>query len=254
MARFTGGWVKLYRKAALGDINSNYVRGGLFQAILSMANIQSSTVDWRGVPRSLERGEIVTSLKELAELGDVDTRTVLKHLNYLRVRETISFEKSTRGMLIKINNYQEYQGLDAERSGEHAGRGRLSMQNGMQEGVTHIEERKNKRKKEECDSLKKSFDHAYSLYRQNFPETTKGPKAFERFVDQFGIRGKMVDEILLSIPNYAQHLKEVEKKQGFKKAPKQTFATYLGTQKSGYFWEDHIPDSSQAKPSAYKEW
>lgn len=145
MARFEGGWVKIYRAAILGDINSNYTRGGLFCALIAMANIQESTVSWRGKPRKLEKGEIVTSLTELAQLGETDRKTVDKHLNYLRLRGTITFEKSQQGALIKILNFEFYQGLDA--SGGK--RGRNAMDNGMDNGVAHIEEVKNIRMEEE---------------------------------------------------------------------------------------------------------
>lgn len=113
MARHKGGWVKLWRQAALGDIGSSFLRLGLFNALLCMANIQISTISWRGKPRRLERGEILTSIKELADLGDVDRSTILRHINYLVLRGTIKLEKSNKGVLIKILNYDKYQELDA---------------------------------------------------------------------------------------------------------------------------------------------
>lgn len=143
MARFTGGWVKIRRKALLGDINSNYTRGGLFCALVSMANLQASTVSWRGKPRTLARGEIVTSFRELADLGEVDRSTVARHLNYLALRGTLSVEKSNRGILIKLLKYDLYQSVDAD--GPHQAPTQAQQQShfGHNNSPTHIEELKN---------------------------------------------------------------------------------------------------------------
>jgi len=148
MARFNNGWVKLYRKVALGDIGSNYTRSGLFGALISMANIQSSIAEWKGRPRKLSRGEVVTSLRELAELGSCDVKTISRHLNYLSLRDTIFIEKSSSGTFIKILNFAKYQGQDAEGSTQEP----HGMDDDRDDDVhaigIHIEEGKNKRRKE----------------------------------------------------------------------------------------------------------
>lgn len=116
MARFNNGWIKLYRQAVLGDIGSNYNRLGLFSALIAIANLKASNVAWNGKPRQLNRGEIVTSLRELADLGEVDIKTVSRHLNYLLLRGAISVDKCSTGTFIKINNFEQYQTQDAEGS------------------------------------------------------------------------------------------------------------------------------------------
>lgn len=144
MARHTGGWVKLYRKAVMGDIGANYTRSGLFGALIAMANIQESTVDWGGEPRTLSRGEIVTSIAELASLGETDRRTVDRHLAYLAQRETITYEKRPFGTFIRLLNYSQYQDVDADSVKPQ----RNDMLNHMPNRSAHNEERKNKRTKE----------------------------------------------------------------------------------------------------------
>lgn len=148
MARHTGGWVKFWRKAALGDINSNFTRGGLFGALISMANIQESTVSWDGEPRKLVRGQVCTSLRELADLGGVDSKTVSRHLSYLSKRGTVKVEKCSTGTIITFVNYEEYAGLDATGSTQaprHA-------DNHVHAIGIHNEELKNKRTKEVRDA------------------------------------------------------------------------------------------------------
>lgn len=144
MARFDKGWVKIHRRAILGDIGSNYLRGGLFGTLIVIANVQDSMVSWKGKPRKLCRGEVVTSLRELADLGEVDRTTVLRHLNYLVLRETISIEKSNRGILITIKNYDKYQSYDAE--GPHQPQHQAQFSTHI--SPTHIKEGKKERRKE----------------------------------------------------------------------------------------------------------
>lgn len=147
MARFDNGWVKLYRKAVMGDIGSNYTRSGLFGALIAIANIQESTVNWGGKPRKLARGQIATSLHELASLGDIDHKTVSRHLAYLQARGTIDAEKSYSGTIITINNYEQYQGQDADGPPEHP-----QYREGLVPTIgKHIEERKKERSKEDSD-------------------------------------------------------------------------------------------------------
>lgn len=152
MARHSNGWIKIYRSAILGDIGSNYIRSGLFGALVAIANIKQSTVDWNGKPRKLERGELVTSLRELAELGEVDTKTVRKHLKYLKERETISIQSCTSGTFIKIINYEKYQavGSDFESGVDDSVDNAMdnAMDNKALTAWTYNEELKNKRIKE----------------------------------------------------------------------------------------------------------
>lgn len=175
MARHTGGWVKFWRKAALGDINSNYTRGGLFGALIAMANIQDSTVDWGGKPRTLVRGELVTSIQELADIGETDRRTVDRHLAYLQMRGTLTYEKRTFGTFIRITNYEQYQGVDADSAKPQRNDMQNDTSNDRQNHSAHNEELKNKRTKERkkntapavavpiiptyCESYKERYGH-----------------------------------------------------------------------------------------------
>jgi len=117
-----------------------------------MANIQPSTVEWNGQPRTLERGEIITSLLELSELGECDRKTVLRHLNYLALRKTVFVERSFGGVFLKINNYERYQGQDAEDSQIDPNCIPTASQM-YPNSVPHNEELKNKRIKERKNTL-----------------------------------------------------------------------------------------------------
>lgn len=225
MARHTGGWVKLWRRAALGDINSNFTRGGLFGALIAMANIQSSKVSWQGKPRDLERGEIVTSMAELAELGEVDRSTILRHLNYLALRGTLTIEKSNKGILVKIINYEQYQGVDSE--GPHQAQSQAQHQAHI--NPTHNEERKNKRNKIP-DWQQKAFDLLVAKYRECYPGTDLGRGALKRFCAH-AETPEAAAEVVGSVTHYRNYLKSLN----WDRSPKTSIATYLGT-KDEPFW------------------
>ena len=93
---------------------------------------------------------------------------------------------------------------------------------------------KNKEKESE------KFLEAFALY----PIRTKGPNAVQRFNEQIRSEQDFVD-LLQSIKHYCAHLAKPENSW---KAPKQSFATYLGTKASGFFWRDWIsPEAGESK-------
>lgn len=113
MARFDRGWLKLWRKSAFSDIGQNWTLFGAWNCLLVIANVQPSDCVWNGKRRKIERGQILTSYSELAELGQVNRRTATKWIDYLASRESIKIEKSPcgskRGMIITILNFEKYQ-------------------------------------------------------------------------------------------------------------------------------------------------
>lgn len=229
MARHSNGWIKVYRASILGDIGSNYIRQGLFDALVAFANLQTSKVEWKGKPKTLERGELVTSLQELSELGECDRKTVLRHLNYLALRETIYLERSHSGVFIKINNYEKYQGQDAEGSEVTP----ISFPNDSQMttiSVSHNEELKNKRIKELKNILAFDLEAVLKMY----PVQVRGPGLEARFSQQIKTQADY-DDLKKSIENYKAYLKTETWR-----SPKQTFSAYLGTKKTGFFWRDWI--------------
>lgn len=248
MGRFNNGWVKIHRKAILGDIYSNFTRGGLFTTLVGIANMQESSVSWRGKPKKLERGELVTSLVELSSLGEADRKTVEKHLNYLALRGTIAVEKSPQGVLIKIQNFDFYQSVDAD-GGK---RGRTSMDddmdngmdNAMDDGVPHIEETKKLRKKKERNK-KSVFD--FEKAQAVFKFQTLGPNAQKRFDEQMKTQSDF-DDLMASLTHYKAMLALSENEW---RRAKVSFETFLGTAKAP-FWRQYIsPDS--CKPTKHSK-
>jgi DNA-binding transcriptional regulator YhcF (GntR family) len=248
VARHTGGWVKFWRKAALGDINSNYTRGGLFGALIAMANLQESTVDWGGKPRKLKRGEIVTSIKELADLGETDRRTVDRHLAYLAQRGTITVDKQPFGTFIKVQNFAQYQDVDAD----SAKPPRNGMLNHTSNHSAHNEELKKLRKKEAAGEnpptpLATEFNKFSKKYLSLFPGTIVGGDAESRFEKQMKTEAD-VKALETSMDNYRAFLDA-----NTWRTPKQSFEAFLGTKRSKFFWRDYIkmPDVPNPATGGY---
>src|SRR3990167_4652786 len=136
MARFNRGYFKIYREGVFGDIGDNLIRLGLFTKLVGMANLKESTIDWNGKPHQLKRGELVTSISEIANHGEIDWKTFKKHLKYLIQRGTISCLTSHGGTIVTIVNYDKYQAItNTVENGMENG-----MANTVENGVPHIEE------------------------------------------------------------------------------------------------------------------
>ena len=109
MARFDSGWFKFYRRAFFEDIGRNQTCLALWSALLSMAIYKETKIIWQGKQRTLEPGSVVFGLKELAEKWEISKTTVLRWLRYLESTERIRVETGTRGTLVTILNWKEYQ-------------------------------------------------------------------------------------------------------------------------------------------------
>lgn len=109
VARFDGGWIKVYREIIGTDISKNPTRLSLFIHLVAFANIEETWVEWNGKPRVCPRGSLVTSYRELAREIGTDKGTVERQLKYLALRDTVVVETETRGTFITVKNYSEYQ-------------------------------------------------------------------------------------------------------------------------------------------------
>jgi hypothetical protein len=73
---------------------------------------------------------------------------------------------------------------------------------------------------------------AKEKYKTKFPGTAVGPKALDRFKEQIKTPEDF-ESLMGAIGHYAEMLSGEEWRK-----PKTTFANFLGTKKSGYFWHD----------------
>ncbi len=238
MARFDGGWVKIYRKLIEGDIGQNANRFSLFIKLVGWANLKDSTVEWSGKPRVCPRGSLVTSVTQLAEKVGCDKKTIRKQLDYLARRESIRIEKSHDGTFITIPNFEYHQGVQGEddESMDHSGTiDGPKMVNGMDNGAPHIEERKNLTSKEGTAlfAVPTSAEAVLGLYQS---------KAKSRFEALYPVEGFVEREALKAIQWCENNPKKTPRTaRGYKSF----FTRWLD---KGWEWErKRLPTSSPAR-------
>lgn len=114
MARFNSGWIKLYRGAADGDLGQNAFLWALWITILTWATWRPSKIRWRGKQREIPPGSVVLGIKEIADRWDCSRSVIQKHLHYLHDTGRIVLETCSRGTLITVCNWKEYQSNDSD--------------------------------------------------------------------------------------------------------------------------------------------
>lgn len=154
--RFTGGWVKFYRRAIFGAIGAREGNDclGLWIRILGMASVQESEIFWNGEMRNLKPGQIVTSIAELA--NSTRTRNISatrRQLEFLETRGSIRQETGKKpadnrqvtgrnGRLITICNWERYQHIFSEAADNQQETDKKSADNRQR-----IEEREQERRR-----------------------------------------------------------------------------------------------------------
>lgn len=115
---------------------------------------------------------------------------------------------------------------------------KLKLWVGYLKGIQRVEEEEEEEDKEKDKEKEGEFEGNFNalakLYRDSFPGSTTGSNAPERFKAQLSSQA-LVDDLKASIGHYRRILDA----QPWR-AAKTTFATYLGTKSSGYFWRDFI--------------
>jgi hypothetical protein len=119
VARFDGGWVKIYRKIyGRGKQDNEFYGDGrlrdLFVTLIVWANMEPTTTQIGGKPQTIGRGQLLTSYRELSACLGISLSTVKRGLDYLVQTERISIKYGTRressGSIITILNYDKFQG------------------------------------------------------------------------------------------------------------------------------------------------
>lgn len=149
MARFSNGWVKVHRRMFAYNENFDFLTIGILTWLIGAANTQESKILWRGKPRMLSRGQVLTSIKELwGESTDYSPKQVRLRIQRLVDSGTISVESVTHGTIITICNYDKYQ-----EKGKTEGKPR---ENEGKTEVYYIEEEEKERRKEKKTFLSTS--------------------------------------------------------------------------------------------------
>jgi hypothetical protein len=206
MARFTGGWIKLWRRAVEGDLADNMFLWSLWNWLLYSATWKPTSIIWKGRRRDIPPGTVVMGISELAEKWKCSQSTIKKWLTYLVTSERISLETCSRGTLITIRNWDIYQAKDAEwreQSENEVGTECEQGENevGLNEEVKKVRKKESKKKNvgirteypQEFDQLWKLYDRrcdkkaAFEEYKKlnlGDPERQDLEKAIRNYVKE----------------------------------------------------------------------
>lgn len=114
MARFEGGWFKIYRKMLKLDRQANDFFGDghcalIWIYLIGWANVQDSKCKFGGKQITLTRGQLLTSVAELTKATGFGRQTIRRCLAYLEKNEKINQQTNQHGTLVTVINYETYQ-------------------------------------------------------------------------------------------------------------------------------------------------
>ena len=148
------GYIKLYRKMLewgwYDDTNTKVV----FLHLLLTANYKDT--EWHGIP--LKRGDVVTSIHQLAtdlKLSDQNVRTALSHL---KLTDEITSKPHKKFSIISIKNYNQYQEDNTQANEQLTNNQRTTNNSVRSKEVVRTKESKNVVVSENYDKIFEIFN------------------------------------------------------------------------------------------------
>jgi hypothetical protein len=107
-----GGWFKLYRKLMESErwLREPFTVGQAWVDLLAMAAYEPTEKTIRGIQVACDRGQIVTSARELGERWKWGRGATERFLNGLQNEQQIEQQKNNLSTVITVVNYEWYQG------------------------------------------------------------------------------------------------------------------------------------------------
>lgn len=106
------GWIRLYRKFRQDPLwpkQKKFSKSEAWLDLLMSANWQDETVRNGNQTISLERGQLLTTLKRLAKRWGWKTHRTRLYLDFLQTDEKVVLKTTNRFSIISICNYERYQ-------------------------------------------------------------------------------------------------------------------------------------------------
>ena len=113
------GWVKVYREIMENDLweDKPFARGQAWVDMIMLANHKDHEFLFNSTFLNVTPGTVVTSKRMLGERWGWSRTKVTKFLNELEMVEMISQKSDTKKTVIKLINYEKYQGIIQQFSG-----------------------------------------------------------------------------------------------------------------------------------------
>lgn len=109
------GYIKLHRKIWDNPIfcsGERFDRRSAWIYLLTHANHEDSSFMVKGRIRRVQRGQLFTSIRYLAQVWRWDKTTVSRFLSDTETEKMITVTRTQNGTLITVLNYNKYQGSD----------------------------------------------------------------------------------------------------------------------------------------------
>lgn len=128
MARYTGGWIKLYRKIEDDAVFDDVATLAVWTRLLLWASRKPGRKSLHGHVANLKRGQVLISADKLGRrlrLGrhKVGRKVIERALKELTNRAAITLERGSSGTIVTITNYDSYQIGKNERGNKVSGTG-----------------------------------------------------------------------------------------------------------------------------------
>lgn len=116
------GWIKLYRSIEANDFLNDepYDKRSAWIWLLLHANTEPHKIKYRdGRTRTIKRGQLHTSIRNLANSWRWSRDRVTLFLDNLETLKMIRTKRDTNGTLVTIEKYTSYQGMPATNKDEN---------------------------------------------------------------------------------------------------------------------------------------
>ena len=151
--RFDKGWVKVWRIDDEHWLAKDPLSLFLWWRLISIANYKPSRLRTGKEIIELPPGTIVTSRSELAERVGRSDKVVRRALDGFEKDQMIVQQKSSKGTIITICNWDKYQSSEnvevQQKSSEKSSEGPARVQRGSSEGPLSEEDKKERNKEED---------------------------------------------------------------------------------------------------------
>jgi hypothetical protein len=167
------GYIKLHRKILENPIIGNPKYIALWIILLMLAQHKESEFLHGNQLVKLERGQLLTGRKQLAELSGIAEGTIETILNYLESQQQIKQQKTTKYRVLTILNWDKYQ-VD-EQQFQQQNDNKITtkrQQNDTYKNVNNVKNEKNILKGEESkDSYTNLIDFINSIRKVYMPNS-----------------------------------------------------------------------------------
>ena len=233
MARFSNGWIKVYRSLGEGDLVQNPYLLALWVRLLTWATWKPSKTLWNGEQRDLPAGSVIFGYRELADQWNCSRATVHKWSHYLHDTDRITLETAPSGCLATIRNWELYQSSDDDErtSGERSANAERTL--GERE-VALIEEVK----KEERRKKKNTPAFPFETFWEKYPRKIGKSDALSCF-DRLILSQADFDSLIEAVTRFRSHHEGRGTEAQYIPHP----ATFLGTKEIPR-WRDWLDEGN----------